>query len=773
MSADVNRRFEEEVRRVAEAVWSLEPGACLPTFYPNDPVVSEVDGIARLRDVTHLIMVTTSRRLDKVKGDCKKLQSAEVLERARAPAVSKWLITECQLEAEHIEFARKQNVQVLTLAQFQRRFFDSAKYLGFRRKAAFGSARDPFTDSISIPDDTYVPLPLRVAIDRTGRTPSLAGKRLSLDQIVRRLRDGETIVVRAPFGSGKSLTTREIFARLAREHGADSAAPVPLALNLREHWGEDYCDEILERHARTIGYSPREDLVVAWRAGMCTLLMDGFDEVASQAVVRTDNKGFMREARRLALAGVRDFTQKLPAGVGVFVCGRDQYFDSDSELIQSLGIVSRKFLVVDLGEFDEGSANEFLRKHGISRDLPAWLPRKPLLLSYLLRESLFERILAIDGTMGFGHAWDSFLEAICAREASLERSAMEADTIRSVLERLAFSVRAKSTGTGPISGVDLAEAYKAETGQTAGEGVLAQLQRLPGLAQRDAESGTRSFVDFDMLAALQGGGFARLVLTGFGKVGIVPLSGLTPRAQDMAAHVLRRNGATAETLLSVCAQILRSSAFDWGSSQHAADCLSVAMQLATESDRPEIDMRGAIIEGAAVECLAFDEVRLRNVAFRSCTIREIRLTEGAQREGVEISGCIVGKIVGASSRSGVPMDFIAEDCEIEQYDNVSTNSAVMKLDVPPAMKALLTILRKLYKQAGGGRKIAALSRGITRPDVLQQIDPVLAVLQKHQFVSVFNSIVHPVRRHAGRVEAILAAPALVDDPVALEVRSSL
>ena len=104
-----NMTFEAEVRRVAEAVWNLMPGECQPTHYPDDPVVREIDGIARLRDVTHLIMATTSTRLDKVKDDVKKLLSAETIERTRAPAVSKWLITQNQLDAQHVELARKSN----------------------------------------------------------------------------------------------------------------------------------------------------------------------------------------------------------------------------------------------------------------------------------------------------------------------------------------------------------------------------------------------------------------------------------------------------------------------------------------------------------------------------------------------------------------------------------------------------------------------------------------------------------------------------------------
>lgn len=52
-------------------LFGIRVGLCQPSHYPNDPVVRELDGIARLRDVTHLIMVTTSTKLEKAKSDTK------------------------------------------------------------------------------------------------------------------------------------------------------------------------------------------------------------------------------------------------------------------------------------------------------------------------------------------------------------------------------------------------------------------------------------------------------------------------------------------------------------------------------------------------------------------------------------------------------------------------------------------------------------------------------------------------------------------------------
>ncbi len=120
-----------------------------------------------------------------------------------------------------------------------------------------------------------------------------------------------------------------------------------MVLNLREHWGALYGDEILERHARSIGFSPRENLTIAWRGGIALVLLDGFDELASQAIARPSDKHFMRQARYEALQAVRDLVGKVQEGNGVFLCGRDHYFDNLEEMAHSLGI-NRAFFLVKL-----------------------------------------------------------------------------------------------------------------------------------------------------------------------------------------------------------------------------------------------------------------------------------------------------------------------------------------------------------------------------------------------------------------------------------------
>lgn len=763
-----NMDFEAEVRRTAEAIWNQEPGSCQPTYYTEDPTIRELDGFIRLRDVTHLIMVTTSTKLQKAKDDVRKLNAAEKIERKSAQAVSKWFITQTQLDAQHVDHARQSNVTALTLDDFRRRFFDGRSYIAKREIAPFGSARNPADNSASFSTDAYVPLPIRASERAMARVNDNGGdqqKLIRLEKLTRELMDGKRIVLLAPFGGGKSLTTREVFQSLASQYREGKTNLVPVVLNLREHWGQEYFDEILERHARSIGFTPREDLVSAWRAGMVTVLLDGFDELASQSISRFNEKHFMREARRASLQGVRDLVLKIPADVGLWICGRDHYFDDERELVHALGLSSGEFILAELDEFTEEGAHEFLKLNGVDQELPAWLPRKPLLLAYLTQNNLLESVLKIDSSYGFGYSWDHFLSQIMRREAALERAAMEPETLRSVMERLAWTVRSRASGSGPITSTDLSEAYAKETGQPASEAVLAQLQRLPGLTQRDSDPGARSFVDEDMLSALQGGACAKIILGQFQSETNAAINALSQKAITMAAYLLHYQGSTAQTVISVMERFCTPESGSRLDPQLVADSLSLAIEMGQINEAEILDFRGGLVEGGMLVKIDLEAMEVANIEFRSCIIEQIVLAKGYESWSIRFSDCSISHISGAVDASALSDKVFDANCEIESFDDMGTNNAVLEANISPQLKALVAILRKLYKQAGAGRKIAALSRGIGSQDVLGCIEPVLAILQKEGMVTIFNKVVHPVRRHSSRVERILSAPGLSEDPV--------
>jgi hypothetical protein len=763
-----NMEFEAEVRRTAEAILGAAAGECQPAHYVNSGPLSELDGMLRLRDVTHLIMATVSTKLDKAKSDIKKLQTAKAIEEREAPSVVMWFVTQKQLDAEHITLAKKAGVTAITLDQFRRRYFDGRKYISARNAHAFGSARNLKDDSVTISDSEYVALPMSAAsLNPTGTIRADKGE-VDVNWIAEAVEAGETVVLLAPFGAGKSLTTREVFKRIAGRYLEGSNEKVPVTLNLREHWGQEDAEEILSRHGRKIGVKSNDDLLAAWRAGMVTLLLDGFDEVGSQALASSDNKRFLSEARYRALKGVRELVSQKPKGSGVLVCGRDHYFDSKSDMERALGItVSRPYYRVQIGEFTDAGISEFLKKAGKIASVPAWLPRKPLLLGYLVHHGLLDALLNIDSDAGFGFIWNKFVENICHREATLEAAAMDAATVRKVLEFLSFKVRSTRSGLGPVAGVDLADAYQRVSGEAPGDGVLPHLQRLPALTPIPDEPGNRSFIDEDLLYALQGGALASFLAGSKLGLGLRPLSALHSNAIKMAAYVASDLSISIETAVAVAKRIEsaqgRSDANgEYSHPQLVADYFELCMEMAAQGEQNSVDFRELKVEAALVGVIRADEVLPANVSFSDCEIDELRLAPVAVQE-FRVRGGEINRVSGATSRAGMPDGLIDSACQIKFFEAMATNADVLRSGMDPGLKALVTILRKLYKQAGGGRKKAAFFRGISDQTVLAKIDPTLDLLESHGMLRMFNQVAHPVRSESARVDGILAGPTLSND----------
>jgi hypothetical protein len=136
---------------------------------------------------------------------------------------------------------------------------------------------------------------------------------------------------------------------------------------------------------------------------------------------------------------------------------------------------------------------------------------------------------------------------------------------------------------------------------------------------------------------------------------------------------------------------------------------------------------------------------------------------------LRIRGSIIVKVNGVANRQSLPKSLVTEDCEIRSYEEIATNSAVVRSDLPPGMKALLTVLRKLYLQPGAGRRLSALERGLPS-NVRERVPKVLEHLLRGGLVSALGQVVHPVRRQSSRALAILSAPMVSEDSIAVGCR---
>lgn len=727
--------FENDVRSVARALWQLSPGDGGAERVDND----EIDCVCKTEDIVHLIECTADRTQKKVIEQANKLVRAKRALERRGETVKLWIVTKNEPTPDQRSTVRADGITILSLDQLRRRLLDGSTYLKLRSRYRFGSAADPATGASLLPDEEYVRLPMQ---------DTSTGENYTVKSLASCLLEGEVVLLLGPFGAGKSLTVREIFRDLGKRYYEHDSSPVPVAINLRDHWGQGDVDEVLRRHANKAGFDKPSQLVRAWNAGRLIVLLDGFDELAAPAFQVGPDA--IRRSRQEALQAVRAFVRDARGKPGLLIAGRDHYFDSTGEAKRLLSLPAEtKF--VQLGEFSDDQAHYYLKRKGLDTGLPAWLPRKPLLLGYLATRNLLSDILSIEAGRGLAFAWDQFVDRICEREA-LDIGEIDAQTIRAIMEALASRTRELPNDTGPLYENDFASAFKRVTGYDPLEAARVLLQRLPGLTARDQELGARSFVDEDMLQALRAGPVARFVQDPYRQIAFgewrQPLDEL---GYSLGALLGERLGLT-EGKYRLAAQ---EASTRWEQSTLSLDCLIIGSH--TKGGEP-FDCSGLTVREGYASTIDLADHPLANVTVDTCLIELLRI-EGSASSAVRFRECMIGTLEGASSAAALPAWI--ERCEVAKFDDIQTNAAIMRQDLPLNIRVLLTIIRKLFLQRGSGRLESALHRGLS-PEAVKYVRPILHRLAAERVIYSHPAgaelVWHGARSERSRVLAILASP---------------
>lgn len=419
--------FEDEVRRVARELWpeAQHDGARILDG-------RERDGVFETEECVHLLETTVSRAKDKAKQDINKLTtlSRHLQTRSKHKVVKCWFVTKYEPTAEQREVANKHQglVSALSFSQFQNKLIDAATYLSLRENYPFGSVRDPASGSPNASIE-YIPLDLKkINQDEIW----------SVMQICDALLNNEGVVLLGDYGSGKSMTLREIYRTIKRKYLNRSTSKFPIYLNLRDHFGQVNSAEILERHARNLGFPNPPHLVRAWRAGYAILIIDGFDELTTLGIQGLWKQ--LKDSRYRAMQAVREFVGSQQNKAGIILAGRAHFFDSEKERRSALKL-SPSFVELTLNEFSTEQVQCYLSKSGLEGMVPGWMPSRPLLVGYLAASGLLKEVLvpgSEDNSIIEDPAkgWDLILEKVCAREAEIE-AGIDGPTIRKILERLA------------------------------------------------------------------------------------------------------------------------------------------------------------------------------------------------------------------------------------------------------------------------------------------------------------------------------------------------
>lgn len=760
MSQEDDFVFESEVSRIARAKWPQAQ-------FGGATIIGgrERDGVYETDEVIHFVEATTSRRADKAKEDTKKLFqliSAHQKSGSLKGAIG-WFVTKSEPTAEQrdaVKLAGKNQIKAVSFSQFQQSVIDVGSYFSRRENHLFGSVADPITGDVNYKGG-YIQLDLLLNSDSSS---------LRLKDVVNGLSLGKTYVVLGEYGAGKSMTLREIYFDLKKKYQLGGESKFPVYINLREHSGQDDASELLERHARKIGFDKPSNLVAAWRAGFVILIVDGFDEITSLGISLSRSR--LKEARRRSLEAVRKLLEQTPKEVGYIIAGREHFFSSPDERNGALSI-RKDSVIITLGELNREQVDEYLKgMTGGSSIVPDWLPTRPLLVSYLANRGVFKESDNIFSSIDAISGWDALLDRIFERESKISPS-LDGPTLRAILERLATIARATSDGLGPLTQDQIRNAYIQVCDSEPDDQANLLLQRLPGLGVYRHEDDSRTFVDVELASICRSKDLVDFIKNPYDTIQDDGWLSSIKYANDFVGQ-----SAITKIIRDILnLQISFDSVFQSLKSVSGVDVLRA--DLAMVCCQGEYGLKNVcFIENAIYENFEFcppSTVDLSKLKFKDCIFGELTLGDSIVDSYFPFfESCLFLQVNDRSCFNDLPEGKFLGGCEFENFlNNTATQSGILGSGFTRGERLILTILRKVFIQSLGGRSETALVRGLDL-NLRPYVPDAIRLLQQHNLLTPYNkgdgNVWIPVRKELNRVRRILGAPSTCDDPLLREAK---
>lgn len=594
-------------------------------------------------------------------------------------------------------------VTIYNSPDFISSFFNKSLYRSVREDEKFGSAVDIFSGR---PDQRpYIP----VAYEDVERSKSY-----DIEDISNYLYSGKNVILTGSFGSGKSRCYKEVFQSLSER---DSLYVV--SIDLRDVGALASANQIIRAHFENIALDDlAEPAVRLLNKGKLIILLDGFDEMGGAQW--SDDPQRLKEIRRRTLQPVREIVDRAHS---VFISGRDHYFNSDDELIETLGILGTNHLHLTCKEeFSDSEIRAFLDTYNIKSSLPDWLPRRPLLYQIVVELQNEGYPVKLDNAEGNAELWDHIYSLICKREARINTN-FEESIIRDILKRLGRLSRNFRDDVEPVTLEDLKAAYKFVRGYEPADEDAVLLQKLPGLGRISYDSKDRRFVDKYLIDGLRGTDLSDFIASPDEDLAEREwLNGLSPLGLSVVGKEISEKSSLSGAIS------LAKRAADRGNSVLASDLVSAA----GFSDYAEINCGGVVISGAEIRFFDLSSSNYNNLFFDSCIFHRLHLAD-YEVDSVEIRNSIVEELVGVSNLSGVP-EWVS-DTEIHKFDEMGNIASIKNLKLSPPQRILCVILHKTFFQVGRGRKEEALLRGLGQVDRNKNIKEILRILIRNDFIT--------------------------------------
>lgn len=737
------QNLEEKVREIAQLRWDCNAAAETINGVKCDCVLRPS------ADRVVLVEVTKECNLEKVRADVLKIKGVRSYLFDQNDIYSKCFIV---LEGKPTDSMRQYgegcHVKVVSIDEFQDEFFNYSNYLYRRKQRQFGSLINLLTGRPE--ENEYVNVTYRNI--RTGVD-------YSIDQIVTLLKARKKIVLKGDFGLGKSRCIKQLFDQISADILNN---PYVLAINLRDHWGMKNGIEIIRRHFDDLGLEAKH-FIKGFERPNTIYLLDGFDEIGSQSW-HSDPK-MMPMHRANSVQGIKDLIEKVQGGV--LITGREYYFNSDSEMCESLGLDEDTVLILEChSEFSEEELADFIRKNMASdmdaeklEQLPSWLPRRPLVIQLLMKYAgdIFTVDNALKNIYSF---WSTFLHKICKREADINKS-LSAKTIKDVMLELAHRARTSKMNIGPISVAEMDDAfYTVAEYRPTGES-MTMLQRLPTLGRISADTPDRQFVDTFLLNGLRAEHIIQLSESW--KPEVISASWIYPLDEtgiEILAAYIEQNTEKISSFIELARQ-----ASQRGNPILASDIVAALCAM----DCEEVDFKDIYIENGYFNYLTFENKTVKRLCINSSVMEKLDLTNSDLKENVTIQNCHFTTVYGIASDTVLDSHPSFSECNVENVDELATATLIKNARFSNPQGAFIQMLKMLFLQPGKGRRESTLYQGVgTRIDKAT-FEKMLRLLLEEKIATRhkgdYGYVYKPVRNKKGRIDKIMYEGTLSEDPL--------
>lgn len=734
------QKFEQRIRNIASFRWNCNAVAETISGIKCDCILKPQ------LDHWIVIEVTEERSLEKVRTDVAKLWTVKNTLLSQGIFCSCYFVMKENPTDSMRSAGKAQKIFVMSAEEFQNEYFDYGSYIFLRKQKPFGSLINIETGEPE--NNVYI---------NVSYIDTKTGKELPVDNVINLLQKGKKIILKGDFGLGKSRCVKKIFDDLTVN---PTQSPYTIAINLRDHWGAKRAVEILSRHITELGLDDK-NFIKSFEQPNTIYLLDGFDELGTQSWSSDVRK--MQHMREISVCALKDLISRVQGGV--FVTGREYYFNSDKDLLGCLGLTEEQAIILEchheftdselLSFISENISDSIEEKHLDS--LPSWLPKRPLVIQLLLKyaSDIFSIEYALDDICSF---WYVFLSKMCEREAKIY-PALNPEIIKSVLLYLANHTRLSAGNTGPITQNDLADAFTTAAGFSPNDESSIMLQRLPSLGRINADSPDRQFLD-------------TFILNGLRAESIIQLS----KSWDSAVLSANWKNPLDQTGLSILSEYISKDAKRIDTFLAMARNASLSANKVLASDIVAalcllpvdiLDFKDLYISGGHFSHLSFEGKEIKRLSISESIIEKIDLTNSKLSDSVKFKECIISTVYGISSRKSIPEQIV--NCEIDNFEMLATTTLIKRARLSESQKLFVEMLRKIFFQPGAGRKEAALLRGMGVSANKQLGEKILSKLLDEKLVTRIKGdegyIYKPVRSKTGRIDKLLTDLTLSKDPL--------